>query len=155
MKFFGARIKGKYSRRIFDSDKIGIPIRNLTIERIRITNRGIEVVEKHLKRFVGGLEKPEEIMIERLRRIVVGELKATRQDLNFYAHELREFVRYKNLGFIFGEPSNPTDAFELWQNAHTATLEDYKMKENRFSLRENPLYHAEAAWYIIREYEFE
>ena len=42
---------------------------------------------------------------------------------------VNSFVRYKKLGYPTGQPTNPDDAYELWNNAHTATLEDYKLKE--------------------------
>ena len=64
-------------------------------------------------------------MLERLRRIADGKIRATKQDLNFYAHELREFARYRKLGFESGRGAD----FELWNNLHTATLEDYGLRE--------------------------
>ena len=79
-------------------------------------------------------------MVERLRRIAAGEIQPTQADLNFYSHELREYVRYRNLGVPEGAQSLPgKDPYDLWNNAHTATLEDY-------GLREGPgvLYHPSA-----------
>ncbi len=55
------------------------------------------------------------------------ELSPTKQDLNFYAHELREFVRYRNLGFAEGGGAD----FEMWNNLHTATLEDLGLLQSR------------------------
>ncbi len=37
------------------------------------------------------------------------------------SHELRESVRDRRLGF----PTGAGDDYELWNNAHTATLQDY------------------------------
>lgn len=44
-------VQGISSRRLFDPDKAGGPIRNLSVERIRITHLGVDVVEWHLSRF--------------------------------------------------------------------------------------------------------
>jgi hypothetical protein len=123
------------SGRIFDPQMAGGPIRALTTGRIRISNQAIDVVEWHLTRF--GADSPNHRMIQRLRDIASGKLKMTQTDLNFYTHELREFVRYRRLGWVSGQPSDPDDAYRLWNNAHSAALEDY-------GLREGPgiLYHA-------------
>jgi hypothetical protein len=123
------------SGRIFDPQMAGGPIRALTTGRIRISNQAIDVVEWHLARF--GADSPNHRMIQRLRDIASGKLKMTQTDLNFYTHELREFVRYRRLGWVSGQPSDPDDAYRLWNNAHSAALEDY-------GLREGPgiLYHA-------------
>jgi hypothetical protein len=70
-------------------------------------------------------------MVQRLRDIAAGKLKPTQADLNFYSHELRESIRYKRLGFLNGQPLDADAAYDLWNNAHTATLEDYLLKEGR------------------------
>ena len=64
-------------------------------------------------------------MVARLRAIASGKLEATAADLNFYTHELREFVRYRRLGFTTGAG----DDYVLWNNAHSATLADYGLVE--------------------------
>ena len=64
-------------------------------------------------------------MVRRLREIYEARAQATRFDLNFYTHELREFVRYRRLGWPVGQPNDQGDACELWNNTHTASLEDY------------------------------
>jgi hypothetical protein len=115
------RAKGPISGREFDPAAAGDPIRQLTSDRIRITNRGVDVVEQHVARF--GPDPANQAMIERLRDIAAGQLEATGADLNFYSHELREFVRYRRQGFPIG------DDYDLWINAHTATLEDYGLRE--------------------------
>ena len=100
-------------------------MRNLSTEGVRITNRGIDVVERNVSRF-----QPDEannFMIERLRRIAQGSLEPTEWDLNYYTHELREYVRYRRLGWESGIPKDPMEAHRLWNNAHTATLEDYRL----------------------------
>lgn len=68
-------------------------------------------------------------MIQRLRDIQAGKIKPIKADLNFYAHELREFVRYRKLGWKTRQPTDPDAAYDLWNNAHTAALEDYGLKE--------------------------
>ena len=52
-------------------------------------------------------------------------MQATAADLNFYTHELREFVRYRRLGF----PTGAGGDYGLWNNAHSATLADYGLVE--------------------------
>ena len=118
---------GPFSGREFDPAAAGGPIRQLTTDRIRITNPGIEVVEQHVARF--GPDPANRAMIRRLRDIAAGRLQASQADLNFYSHELREFVRYRELGWPTGQPSSVDAARDLWNNAHTATLEDYGLRE--------------------------
>jgi hypothetical protein len=64
-------------------------------------------------------------MLQRLRDIVAGRVRWTSFDLNFYTHELREFVRYRRLGWQTGQPPDPDMAYSLWNHTHTAALEDY------------------------------
>lgn len=116
--------RGLSSGRLFFIDEIGIPIRNLSADNVRITTEGVDVVEFHLSRF-----EPYEdntIAITRLRAILTGELEPTPYDLNFYTHELREYVRYRYLGYETGQPAN---AYHFWNNLHTATLEDYGLSD--------------------------
>src|SRR5262249_42865621 len=77
----------------FDEAVAGGPVCRLTTRRLRITIHGIAVVEHHLSRF--GPDHANRVMIARLHRIVRGDLHPATQDVNFYAHELREFVRYR------------------------------------------------------------
>jgi hypothetical protein len=88
-----------------------------------VTDRGIDVMERHISRF--GDDEANQVMVDRLRRAARGQNEPTRIDLNFYAHELREFVRYRRQGF----PRGAGDDYNLWNNAHTATLEDYGLNE--------------------------
>lgn len=65
-----------------------------------------------------------------MKDIVAGKLEPTQSDLNNYTHELRESLRYKKLGYRLGEqPNDPDTAYRLWNNLHTATLEDYGLRE--------------------------
>ncbi|MEZ2302805.1 MAG: hypothetical protein ACBR13_13670 [Microcoleus sp.] len=120
--------KGTTSGRPFNPSKAGGKILNLSYQNVKITDKGVALVEAHVRRFdpVGEAELK---MVERLRSIATQTLVAEPVDLRFYTHELREYLRYKKLGYPTGQPTNPDDAYELWNNAHTATLEDYKLKE--------------------------
>jgi hypothetical protein len=80
------------------------------------------VVEQHVARF--GPDEVDAAMVGRLRRIANGELGATPTDRNFCVHQLRAFVRYRRLGHPTGDPG-----YEVWNDAHTAALEDYGMHE--------------------------
>jgi hypothetical protein len=116
-------VMGRSSEREFQPALAGGKVRALSTDGIRITKRGIDVVEKHLARFEGP-NPANQRMVERLRLIEGGKLKVTQTDLNFYSHEVREYVRYRMLGHDSGDPG-----YELWNNAHTATLEDYGLNE--------------------------
>ena len=122
---FGAT--GTYSGRPFDPTNAGGPIRNLTTDRIKITNQGVDVVEQHISRFDD--YAPNQGMLDRLRRVERGELPPTQADLNYYSHELREYVRYRRQGWRTGVPDDLDARHTLWENAHTATLEDYRLRE--------------------------
>ena len=65
-------------------------------------------------------------MIGRLKKIANGEIPLEQVDLNYYTHECREYERYCNLGWESGEPDG-IEGYDLWNNAHTATLEDFKI----------------------------
>lgn len=132
---------GSVSGREFNPSQAGGPIRNLTTNRVKITERGVGYVRNHLERF-GGPFPWNDRMMYRLNSIVEGRIKPTKYDLNFYTHELRESVRYRRLGFKTGGGND----WDLWNNAHTATLEDYRIIEKingRYQL-----YHPDAATYL-------
>ncbi|MDH6059941.1 hypothetical protein NWP17_05735 [Chrysosporum bergii ANA360D] len=120
--------KGASSGRPFDPSRAGGKILNLFYTKVRITHKGTDIVEAHIRRFnpVGNEEMK---MVERLRKIAADELEAEPVDIRFYTHELREYLRYKKLKYPIGQPDDPDAAYELWNNAHTATLEDYGLKE--------------------------
>ena len=84
-------------------------------------------------------------MIDRLRSILKGDITATSVDLNYYTHEIREWVRYRNMGWADGVPANAQEATDLWRQCHTATLEDYKLPLQRDDL----LYHADALPFLF------
>lgn len=131
-------VVGTHSGRPYFPDRAGGPIRDLDFKKIRISDKGIEAVERHLARFGGG--DAEAAMVERLRRISRGELPATDFDRAFYAHELRESVRYRRAGWAVGQPAERGAAYDLWNDLHTATLEDYALRE-RDKLGRAALFH--------------
>lgn len=104
-----------------------------TVDRIKVTTRGVDVIEEHLARF--GADPPNAVMIDRLRRIGRGELAATPQDLQFYAHELREKVLYRQAGISNGERGS----YEVTSQAHARALREYGLTKDP-----NELYHPEA-----------
>ena len=120
--------KGAKSGRRFNPSKAGGKILNLSYQNVKITDKGVALVEAHVRRFIP-VGEAELRMVERLRSITTQTLVAEPVDLRFYTHELREYLRYKKLGYPTGQPADPDQAYELWNNAHTATLEDYKLKE--------------------------
>jgi len=136
-RVLGAR--GPYYRPISEP-VAGGPVRKLSLERVRITPKGVDVVERHLKRFANPLKEAENAMLQRLREISLGRQLPEGADLRFYTHELREFVRYRRVGYPISQPSDPDLAYELWANAHAATLADYGLPEMD-SLGNHTLYH--------------
>ena len=124
LEHFGAR--GTISGRPFDPEKAGGPIENLTTDGVNITHEGIAIVEKHTSRF--GDDPGNEFMINRLKKIADGEIPHEQVDLNYYTHECREYQRYCKLGWETGAPADNIEAHDLWNNTHTATLEDYRLK---------------------------
>src|SRR5437868_315633 len=123
--------QGAVSGRPFDPQAAGGPIRELNYEGVRISPRGVGAVEQHLSRFTqsGFLGASEQAMLDRIREISAETREPSEYDLRFYTHELREFVRYRALGFETGQPTDADEAYNLWNNAHTATLEDYRINE--------------------------
>ncbi|MEG3871025.1 MULTISPECIES: hypothetical protein [unclassified Microcoleus] len=120
--------KGATSGRPFNPYKNGGKILNLSYQNVKNTHQGVGLVESHVRRF-NPVGEAELRMVERLRSITTQTLVADPVDLRFYTHELREDLRYKKLGYPTGQPADPDQAYELWNNAHKATLEDYKLKE--------------------------
>ncbi|MGP2427521.1 pyocin [Yersinia sp. 2538 StPb PI] len=96
----------------------------------------VQIADKLRGRTFSSFDELEDnkLMIERLERILMGELTATDIDKRFYTHEIRELERYRALGV----PDGVNDK-SVWNDAHTATLEDYKVNEKK-----QPLYTPEA-----------
>ncbi|HCC0888052.1 TPA: type VI secretion system tube protein Hcp [Salmonella enterica] len=133
LEHFGAR--GTYTSRPFDPDKAGGPIEHLTTEGVNITHEGVAIVEKHISRF--DPDPGNDFMVSRLKKIANGNLLPEQVDLNYYTHECREYQRYCNLGWETGRPGDNLEAYDLWNNTHTSTLEDYRITDN-------DLYHPDA-----------
>ena len=133
LESYGA--KGTYTSRPFDLENAGGPIEYLTTEGVNITYEGISIVEKHISRF--DPDPGNDFMIGRLKKIAGGEILPEQVDLNYYTHECREYQRYCNLGSETGRPADNLEAYNLWNNTHTATLEDYRITGN-------DLYHPDA-----------
>ncbi|MEZ0581795.1 colicin-like bacteriocin tRNase domain-containing protein [Erwinia sp. STN24] len=124
--------KGKYSGRDYNSDKAGGPIKDLNWHDAKIDREGVDKVKLHTGRFEES--DANKVMIDRLEKILGGEFEATDIDRRFYTHEVRELERYRALGV----PDGVEDK-KVWNDAHTATLEDYKI-----NVKTQPLYTPEA-----------
>src|SRR5262249_20898679 len=96
---------GAASGRPFFPADAGGPIRELSTEGVRVTPKAVQTVEQHLARF--GPDAANAAMLARLRAVHAGDIHAEPTDLNFYTHELREYVRYRQLGQRTGQPSDP------------------------------------------------
>jgi hypothetical protein len=126
----GAR--GPASGRGFDPEAAGGPILQLDATEARITDEGVREVAAHLRRFTGGgpLETPEQGMLDRLTSIAAGDMEPTSYDLNFFTHELDEAGRYAKIGFgpESGADLGSSEMYAVWNNVHTAALEDYGLR---------------------------
>jgi hypothetical protein len=123
----GAR--GPASGREFDPEAAGGPIQQLEARKARITSEGVQEATAHLQRFTGGgaLAGPEQAMLDRLTSIAAGDTNPTSYDLNFYTHELDEAARYAQLGLgpESGVDLGSPTMYDVWNDVHTAALEDY------------------------------
>ncbi|MBC3951332.1 S-type pyocin domain-containing protein [Pseudomonas folii] len=117
----GATTKGKYSGRMYNPDKAGGPIQKLDWTTASVTQEGIELVKLHTGRF--DPSDGNNIMIDRLEKILRGEISISDIDKRFYTHEIRELERYRALGLRDSEEGS------VWNDTHTATLEDYGIDE--------------------------
>lgn len=135
---------GKYSGRDFHTDRAGGPVQELDWKTATIDRAGVDKVKLHTGRF--GNKADNRVMIDRLEKVLKGELQPTDIDKRFYTHEIRELERYRNLGFKDNEL--PENEAEVWNNTHSATLEDYKINEKK-----QPLYTPEAEEAFIKEME--
>ena len=117
---------GKYSGRDYNTDKAGGPIQELDWKTALIEREGVDKVKLHVGRFE---EAPENaVMIDRLEKILTGELQVSDTDKRFYTHEIRELERYRALGIA--DVTVPENCYEVWNNTHTATLEDFKLSSD-------------------------
>ena len=127
MYMFGTH-KGQSSGRNFNPDKLGLPISSkpLSSDKIKITEIGLDMVKKHMNSFDPDPQNQKQI--QRFESILSGEIKPSKRDLDTYAHELRESLRYKRIGYTNG--NNPDLDYEVWNDNHTGTLEDYNLTDN-------------------------
>jgi uncharacterized protein (UPF0335 family) len=145
-------IKGKNCLRDFDIANCGGEILNLDWQNIEIFEEGLDLVKAHLERFES--VEANRKMINRLEKIIDGEIKPTDFDRRFYTHEIREYRRFKNLGHKnTGYKEFPEN---LYDDAHSSTLEDFKIYELD-EKRNSILYHPEIDQDIdlLTEYEKE
>jgi hypothetical protein len=123
----GAR--GLASGREFDPEAAGGPVQHLEAGKARITSEGVQEVTAHLQRFTGGgaLAAPEQAMLDRLTSIAADDMEPASYDLNFYTHELDEAARYAQLGLgpESGVDLGSPTMYDVWNDVHTAALEDY------------------------------
>jgi RHS repeat-associated protein len=127
-----AETRGHSSGRPFNPEAAGGPIQQLTTDGVQISEEGLQTVSDHLERFVpegGQLEGPEQGMLDRLTSIMSGELEPTEYDLNFYTHELDEASRFAELGYGGTEYLGGEEMYDVWNNVHTAALEDYGLTD--------------------------
>ncbi|WP_119688813.1 S-type pyocin domain-containing protein [Pseudomonas putida] len=119
----GATTIGTYSGRAYNPDKAGGPIERLDWREATINQTGVDLVKLHVSRFEPS--DANDIMIDRLEKILQGTSQATDTDKRFYTHETRELERFRALGIP--DKIRPSDVGEVWNNTHTATLEDYQL----------------------------
>ena len=116
-------VRGESSGRRYDPDNCGGPIEKLDWKEAEFSEANIATVKKHLSRY--GDDPENEAMVERLEKIAAGELEPTDWDRRFLTHEVREYERYKEIGV----PDGIDPGREVWNNAHSATLEDFGLSD--------------------------
>lgn len=79
--------KGKYSGREFNKDKAGGPVQDQDWHSATIDREGVNKVKLHTGRF--GESADNKVMVDRLDKILNGELPVTDTDKRFYTHEIR------------------------------------------------------------------
>ncbi|MFM7888909.1 MAG: hypothetical protein ACKPCM_19945 [Pseudanabaena sp.] len=129
------------SNRSFDINAAGGAIKQLTTRSVKITNKGIDRVVNHINGFE--YDPSNQYMISRLKEIANGKIMPTQVDINFYTHELREGFRFQKLGYRPGinyPPINSEELANLWNNTHSATIEDF----GGIGAKITDLYHPEA-----------
>ncbi|UVJ45633.1 S-type pyocin domain-containing protein [Pseudomonas sp. LS1212] len=129
----GATATGEHSGRDFNPDQAGGPIVELDWKTAMITQEGIDAVKLHTARL--DQSDANDIMIERLEKILKGDLDITDTDRRYYTHEIRELERFRGMGL--SDDFKPQNGSSAWNNAHTATLEDYKLNGDEMLLYSN------------------
>ncbi|MEK1841482.1 MAG: S-type Pyocin, partial [Pseudomonas sp.] len=121
-----ASVKGKYSGRLFNPEQAGGPILDLDWRTAVITQTGIDAVKLHIARL--DQSDANDMMVQRLEKILNGYSQLTDTDLRYYTHEMRELERFRALGL--SDDFKPDKDLPIWNNAHTATLEDFKLHDD-------------------------
>lgn len=122
----GAFVRGKFSGRVFNPNQAGGPVLDLDWRSAVISRAGIDAVKLHIARL--DQSDANDLMIQRLEEILSGRLAFTDTDLRYYTHEIRELERFRALGL--SDAFRPDRESPMWNNAHTATLEDFKLEDN-------------------------
>lgn len=122
----GAVVEGEHSGRDFNPEQTGGEVLESEWEPAIASQEGINIVKLHTSKFPQS--DANDVMIDRLERVLRGELEMTDTDKRFYTHEIREFERFKALGY--GDTEMPDPDSPVWNNVHTATLEDFKLKDD-------------------------
>lgn len=122
----GATVTGEYSGRNYNPDQAGGPIQDLEWSSAILSQEGIDRVKLHTNRLAAS--DANTVMIERLEKILEGKLDITDVDKRYYTHEIRELDRFRALGY--SDTETPKQDSPTWNNAHTATLEDYKVRDD-------------------------
>ncbi|WP_367255899.1 S-type pyocin domain-containing protein [Pseudomonas sp. stari2] len=122
----GAFVRGKFSGRVFNPNQAGGPVLDLDWRSAVISRAGIDAVKLHIARL--DQSDANDVMIQRLEEILSGRLAFTDTDLRYYTHENRELERFRALGL--SDAFRPDRESPMWNNAHTATLEDFKLEDN-------------------------
>ena len=114
---------GAVTGRPFFLAEISLPLKRQSLEGVAVTREGIDRVRHHVGRF--GAHPHNEGMLARLEGILAGDLSFTEFDVRFYTHELRELERFEAAGWPDGLPESSDERHRLWNNEHTATLEEF------------------------------
>ncbi|MCU1748299.1 S-type pyocin domain-containing protein [Pseudomonas sp. 6D_7.1_Bac1] len=122
----GAVVEGEHSGRDFNPEQTGGPVLEMEWRSATASQEGVNMVNLHTSRFLPS--DANKVMIDRLERILKGELEITDTDKRFYTHEIRELERFRALGY--GDTEMPDADSSVWNNVHTATLEDFKLKDD-------------------------
>lgn len=148
----GGEQTGEHSGRAFNPKETGGSILELdwapATATATATLEGASIVRLHISKFPESAGN--KVMLDRLEKILRGDLESTDTDKRFYTHELREFERFRALGY--GDTERPDPDSPVWNNVHTATLEDFKLKDD-VSLLYLPEALAAAAEQEEREYQ--
>ncbi len=111
----------------------------LPLNKIKITSGGLEKVKAHLEKFAkdapGGVWEHNKIMIERLQKVIDGDLDVTNTDKLFYSHEVSEALIMDKLlkdGMPFDEAYQKAhkEAADLY-NANPSGVDFYTPEANK------------------------